>query len=54
MSNVQKMDQMRYEECQKQQQLEEYWQHKQLEMQEEEQKLAAENQVWHTLGDLVK
>ena len=45
--NVQKREQLRFEESEKQQKLEELWQRKQHEMQEEEQKLTVENEVWH-------
>jgi len=44
---VQKREQLRFEESEKQQKLEELWQRKQHEMQEEEQKLTVENEVWH-------
>ena len=46
-SCVQKRQQLLFEECEKQQKLEELWQHKQHEMQEEELKLTVENEVWH-------
>jgi len=39
------MEQLRIEECEKQQQLEELWQYKQHEMQEEKQKLIVANEV---------
>ena len=45
MTNVQKREQLHFEECEKQQQLEELWQRKQQEMHEEEQKLTVEKEV---------
>jgi len=44
-SHAQKWEQLRLEESQKRQQLEELWQHKQQEMREEEQKLTVEKEV---------
>jgi len=49
MSNVQKREQLHFEESRKQEQLEKFWQHKQHEMVEEEHKLTVENEVRHNL-----
>ena len=55
MSNVQKREQLHYEESQKQQQMEEFWQRKQQEMLEEQHILTVANEVRHTyVLDFVK
>ena len=43
--NVQKREQLHFDESQKLQQMQEFWKHKQLEMLEEEHRLTVENEV---------
>jgi len=45
--NVQKREQLHFDESQKLQQMQEFWKHKQLEMLEEEHRLTVENEVTH-------